>query len=315
MMLKQHYKYKDKKSIFNLSESDNIQLTHNGKLLSDVHVDYDGGFGEDDDDTNPMENFGGGDDGWMKVNHESKLAEVIANRKEEERQKFLNKEKNEDLYTKLQNERKNIFIPRMNENEKKKEEDIYKSMYQERFTVLLKNFKEPSRVTGRTQLSKQQQAVEDAKKLKKQEEERIRRTEGPKKKLKKKIFNVDSLSYKMSSSIDLEGEDQVLSFPMQAGDESKYKSEYDAEVDGDDFQFSSDGEEDEDEEGSAEDHGIGFTDESSEQNVSEEQDYSEDEDEEDNYSDISDSGNEDENGEESVSVSASKENYSDISDS
>ena len=48
----------------------------------------------------------------------------------------------------------------------------------------------------RTQLSKQQQAVEDAKKLKKQEEERVRRMKGPEKKVEEKSFNVDSLSYK-----------------------------------------------------------------------------------------------------------------------
>jgi len=298
--LKQHYKFKDKKSIFNLSESDNLQLTHNGKLLSDVHQDYDGGFGEDDDDTNPMESFGGGDDGWMKVG-ESKLAEVIAKRKEEERQKFVNKEKNEDLYTKLQNERKNVFIPRLNQDEKKKEEKIFNSMYLEQFTTLYNKFKTSAR-PGRAQLSKQQQAVEDAKKLKKQEEDRIRRMKGPEKQVEEKSFNVDSLSYKMSSHVNFEDEAEVLSFPMQAqGDESKFKSEYVAEVDGDDFELSSDGESGEEEEGSAEDYGIG-TEDSSEQNVSEEQDGSEDE-EEDDYSDISDSGNEDEDGEESSSAS------------
>ena len=30
----------------------------------------------------------------------------------------MNKEKNEDLYTKLQNERKNVFIPRLNQDGK-----------------------------------------------------------------------------------------------------------------------------------------------------------------------------------------------------
>ena len=40
----------------------------------------------------------------------------------------------------------------------------------------------------------------------------------------------------MSSHVNFEDEAEVLSFPMHAGDESKFKSEYVAEVDGDDFE-------------------------------------------------------------------------------
>jgi len=299
--LKQHHKYKNKKSIFNLSESDNIQLTHNGKLLSEVNLDYDGGFGEDDDNTEAMEKFGGADFMMVKPASEmTKLEEVIAVRKEENRQKYLNKEKNEDLFAKLQKGERDIWkMSVAPDSETKKENKMFNDQYQEQFSILMNKFK-TSRKTG-NQLTQQQQALEDAKKLKKQEEDRIRRMKGPEEKVDEKLFLIDTISYKLDLSV--EDDVEALSFPMTE-EESKNSGDYIAEIDGDDFDFSTDDEDsgsegeseisEEEQESSVSDQGIGGDEGSSLEH-------------EDEYSDISDSDNEDEGVEESSLSSMNKQ--------
>merc|ERR1712096_371661 len=158
----------------------------------------------------------------------TKLEEVIA----------VRKEKNEDLFAKLQKGERDIWkMSVAPDSETKKENKMFNDQYQEQFSILMNKFK-TSRKTG-NQLTQQQQALEDAKKLKKQEEDRIRRMKGPEEKVDEKLFLIDTISYKLDLSV--EDDVEALSFPMTE-EESKNSGDYIAEIDGDDFDFSTDDE-------------------------------------------------------------------------
>merc|ERR1712096_446063 len=133
------------------------------------------------------------------------------------------------------------------------------------------------------------------------EEDRVRRMKGPEEKVDEKLFLIDTISYKLDLSV--EDDVEALSFPMTE-EESKNSGDYIAEIDGDDFDFSTDDEDsgsegeseisEEEQESSVSDQGIGGDEGSSLEH-------------EDEYLDISDSDNEDEGVEESSLSSMNKQ--------